>query len=123
MRVHEVIPVNHKESKSGPGSPTFFGNLLRMTAEQFSFKGVLANSLNFSLFPTKVFKVEANLGMSIKASELSNNRTTFGFRFGVTKTELEQLEGETSFDAPLLAGRHQCPLSPRFMITRSRCSL
>ncbi|GJT56711.1 hypothetical protein Tco_0991765 [Tanacetum coccineum] len=50
-------------------SPSFFGNLLRMTAEQFSFKGVLANSLNFSLFPIKVFKVEANLGMSIKASE------------------------------------------------------
>ncbi|GKF79671.1 hypothetical protein Tco_0235239, partial [Tanacetum coccineum] len=49
-------------------SPSFFGNLLRMTAEQFSFKGVLANSFNFSLFPIKVFKVEANLGMSIKAS-------------------------------------------------------
>ncbi|GJR18397.1 hypothetical protein Tco_0966924 [Tanacetum coccineum] len=37
----------------------------------FNWKeGVLANSLNFSLFPIKVFKVEANLGMSIKASEL-----------------------------------------------------
>ncbi|GJS65060.1 hypothetical protein Tco_0679624 [Tanacetum coccineum] len=39
-----------------------------MTAEQFSFNGVLAISLNFSLFPIKVFRVEANFGISIKAS-------------------------------------------------------
>ncbi|GKF34247.1 hypothetical protein Tco_0107447 [Tanacetum coccineum] len=40
-----------------PGSPSFFGNLFRMTAEQFSFNGVLAISLNFSLFPIKVFSM------------------------------------------------------------------
>ncbi|GJV48399.1 hypothetical protein Tco_1438611 [Tanacetum coccineum] len=64
--------------RNRPGSPSFFGNLLRMTAEQFSFKGVLANSLNFSLFPIKVFKVEANLGMSIKASNGVTTGATLG---------------------------------------------
>ncbi|GJT85772.1 hypothetical protein Tco_1067489 [Tanacetum coccineum] len=66
--LHVLIPENSHGIRNRPGSPSFFGNLLRMTAEQFSFNGVLAISLNFSLFSIKVFRVEANFGISIKAS-------------------------------------------------------
>ncbi|GJY63421.1 hypothetical protein Tco_0464881 [Tanacetum coccineum] len=66
--LHVLIPENSHGIRNRPGSPSFFGNLFRMTAEQFSFNGVLAISLNFSLFPIKVFRVEANFGISIKAS-------------------------------------------------------
>ncbi|GJR13013.1 hypothetical protein Tco_0795665 [Tanacetum coccineum] len=58
--------------------------------KQFSFKGVLANSLNFSLFPSK-FLVECKFGMSIKASEKelyalrirSNTGATTGANIGL----------------------------------------
>ncbi|GKD48087.1 hypothetical protein Tco_1277063, partial [Tanacetum coccineum] len=63
--LHVLIPENSHGIRNRPGSPSFFGNLFRMTAE---LNGVLAISLNFSLFPIKVFRVEANFGISIKAS-------------------------------------------------------
>nr|GEY38561.1 reverse transcriptase domain-containing protein [Tanacetum cinerariifolium] len=50
------------------GSPSFLGNLLRRTAEQYSFNGVLSNSNNFSLLVNKLLMVEANLGMRMRAS-------------------------------------------------------
>ncbi|GJR08647.1 hypothetical protein Tco_0241323 [Tanacetum coccineum] len=38
--------------------------------ELFSFHRVLAISLNFSLFPSKVFRVEANFGIRVKIRKL-----------------------------------------------------
>ncbi|GJR28476.1 hypothetical protein Tco_1104708 [Tanacetum coccineum] len=83
--LHVVIPVNSHGIRNRPGSLSFFGNLLRMTAEQFSFKGVLANSLNFSLFPIKNW---------------SNNRGTLGLDldYGV---ELETTGGVSQNTASL----------------------
>ncbi|GJU05324.1 hypothetical protein Tco_1121754 [Tanacetum coccineum] len=46
-----------------PGSPSFLGSFFRITTEQFSFTGVLANSNNFSLLLRRFLNVEANLGM------------------------------------------------------------
>ncbi|GJV99984.1 hypothetical protein Tco_1555236 [Tanacetum coccineum] len=55
--------------RNRPGSPSFFGNLLRMTAEQFSFNGVLAISLNFSVVAggLRFLESEANFGISTRA--------------------------------------------------------
>nr|GEY50842.1 reverse transcriptase domain-containing protein [Tanacetum cinerariifolium] len=49
-------------------SDVISSNFLRRTTEQCSFNGVRAISLNYSLFPIKALRVEANLGMRIKAS-------------------------------------------------------
>nr|GFC92196.1 hypothetical protein [Tanacetum cinerariifolium] len=65
--MHSSIPGNSQGIRNLMGSPSFLGNLFWITAEQCSFIEVLAISLSFSLFPTRAFKVEANLGMSIKA--------------------------------------------------------
>nr|GFC57806.1 hypothetical protein [Tanacetum cinerariifolium] len=65
---HSSIPGNSQGMRNFPESPSFLGNLFRMTAEQCSFIGVRAISLSFYLFSIRDFKVEANLGMSIKAS-------------------------------------------------------
>ncbi|GKF87857.1 hypothetical protein Tco_0258734, partial [Tanacetum coccineum] len=38
--LHVLIPENSHGIRNRPWSPSFFGNLFRMTAEQFSFNGV-----------------------------------------------------------------------------------
>ncbi|GJR17792.1 Rad3-like DNA-binding helicase protein [Tanacetum coccineum] len=59
-----------------------------MTAEQFSFNGVLAISLNFSLFSIKVFRVEANFGIRVKASEIMQRKLVFIETQDVVETTL-----------------------------------
>ncbi|GJV66930.1 hypothetical protein Tco_1482439 [Tanacetum coccineum] len=62
--LHVLIPENSHGMRNRPGSPSFLGNLFRMTAEQFSFKGVLAISLNFSLFPNFQFDLSFSRRLS-----------------------------------------------------------
>ncbi|GKG10113.1 hypothetical protein Tco_0338859 [Tanacetum coccineum] len=38
--LHVLISENSQGIRNRPGSPSFFGNLFRRTAEQFSFNGV-----------------------------------------------------------------------------------
>ncbi|GKG30498.1 hypothetical protein Tco_0422986 [Tanacetum coccineum] len=67
-----------------PGSPSFFGNLLRMTAEQFSFKGVLASSLNrrLDVFGASVIskrhRVLCHLDVMINCFRSLDGNTTSG---------------------------------------------
>nr|GEZ61819.1 DNA-directed DNA polymerase [Tanacetum cinerariifolium] len=70
---HSSIPGNSQGIRNFSGSPSILGNLFRMTSEQSSFIEVLAILLSFSLFPIRAFKVEANLGMSIKAPTPSDD--------------------------------------------------
>nr|GEY08058.1 hypothetical protein [Tanacetum cinerariifolium] len=65
---HSAIPGKSHGIRNLHGSPNFSGNFLRRIAEQCLFNGVRAISLNFSLFPIKDLRVEANLGKRIKAS-------------------------------------------------------
>ncbi|GJT47049.1 hypothetical protein Tco_0955764 [Tanacetum coccineum] len=60
---HSTISGKLHGMRSLPGSPSFSGSFFRITAEQFSFTGVLANSNNFSLLLRRFLNVEANLGM------------------------------------------------------------
>nr|GFA74621.1 hypothetical protein [Tanacetum cinerariifolium] len=59
---HSAIPRKSHGIKNLPGSPNFSGSFFRRTAEQCSFNGVRAISLNFSLFLIKAFRVEATFG-------------------------------------------------------------
>ncbi|GKF96775.1 hypothetical protein Tco_0292596 [Tanacetum coccineum] len=102
--LHVVIPVNSHGIRNRPGSPSFFGNLLRMTAEQLSFKGVLSISLNFSLFLIKVFKVEANLGMSIKASNFSFWSLAFSLRLSSFLLDGNGIDAGVTIGATLGSG-------------------
>ncbi|GKF16083.1 hypothetical protein Tco_0061001 [Tanacetum coccineum] len=50
------------------GSPSFSGNFFRITAEQFSLKGVFANSISFSLLERKLLSIFWYFRIRIKAS-------------------------------------------------------
>nr|GFC43666.1 hypothetical protein [Tanacetum cinerariifolium] len=63
---HSSILGNSQGMRNLSGSPSFLGNLFRMTAKQCSFIGVRAISLSFSLFLIRALRVEANLGMVLE---------------------------------------------------------
>ncbi|GJT71343.1 hypothetical protein Tco_1030629 [Tanacetum coccineum] len=74
---HSYHPWKFQGSWNLRRSPSFSGYLFKMTAEQCSFievrarQGSLevrATSVSFSLFPSKVLRVEANLGIKTRAS-------------------------------------------------------
>nr|GFC96617.1 hypothetical protein [Tanacetum cinerariifolium] len=54
--------------RNRPGSPSFSGSFFRTTAEQFSFRGVLVNSMSLSLLFKSFLNIRANFGMCTRAS-------------------------------------------------------
>nr|GEU82792.1 hypothetical protein [Tanacetum cinerariifolium] len=83
---------------------TEIGSFLSKTTEQCSFSRVQAISLNFSLLLIKALRVEANLGMRIKASkdkELKLKGITVSFvASGAFSTTGGEIEGP-SYETPL----------------------
>ncbi|GJS84020.1 hypothetical protein Tco_0750561 [Tanacetum coccineum] len=105
------------ESEIGPGLQFPF-ELVEDTAEPFSFKGVLSNSLKFFLVSNQgVFKVESKFRHEqYKALGTGcNNSSNIVLTDLDYESEFEQQEVvKTVFGASrLLAGRQRCPLTPR----------
>nr|GFC32122.1 hypothetical protein [Tanacetum cinerariifolium] len=61
-----------------PGSPNFLGNFFKITAEQFSFTGVVAKSINFSLLLRRILNIKANLGIYKRASAKLSSKYRYG---------------------------------------------
>nr|GEV30117.1 reverse transcriptase domain-containing protein [Tanacetum cinerariifolium] len=64
--MHSSISLKSQGMRNFPGSPSFLGNFLRRTAEQFLLRGALANSRSFSL----LICLEAFPYSSLKDKEL-----------------------------------------------------
>ncbi|GKA31844.1 hypothetical protein Tco_0718211 [Tanacetum coccineum] len=75
---HSTISGKSHRIRNLSGSPSFPSNFFRITAEQFSFTGVLAKSNNYSLLLRRLLNIEANFGIcrraSVKLSSKCNSR-------------------------------------------------
>nr|GEX55615.1 hypothetical protein [Tanacetum cinerariifolium] len=88
------------------GSPSFSGNFLRITAEQFSLKGVFASSKSFSLLERRALSIFWYFGIRIKASArvmirdievkripLMHNKVYLRRRFGFLDKKIWDIDG------------------------------